>query len=232
MNGIHDLGGRHGFGAVTREDDEPAFHARWEARVFAIVAAARPAGAVGNVDQFRHAVERIDPVAYLSHGYYGRWLGGIETLLREAGVIDEADLLARIAALGGDPRRPAAARPQARPDRVGYPPAATGSRREVAVAPRLQVGDGVRTCATGTSGHTRLPGYARGRCGTVIAWHGGWVLPDSNAHGHGEAPEHLYTVAFPGDVLWGTQAEPGTSVRLDLFESYLQPTAHGEGGTP
>jgi Nitrile hydratase beta subunit, N-terminal len=27
MDGVHDLGGMHGFGPVEREDNEPAFHA-------------------------------------------------------------------------------------------------------------------------------------------------------------------------------------------------------------
>ena len=50
---------------------------------------------------------------------------------------------------------------------------------------------------------------------------GGWVYPDSNAHGRGEQPEHLYCVRFEGAELWGAEAEPGQSVHLDLFESYL-----------
>jgi nitrile hydratase len=221
MDGIHDLGGRQGFGAVERETDEPAFHARWEARVFAMVGAAA-GGVIRNTDQFRHAVERIDPVAYLTHGYYGRWLGGIETLLREAGVVDETAIRARVAELGGDPQAPAAARPADQPDRVAYAPAAAGTRRDIDVPPRFAPGDRVRAVGTGKSGHTRLPAYARGKPGTIITHHGGWVFPDSNAHGQGEQPQHLYTVAFAGEALWGDQAEPGTSVTLDLFESYLE----------
>jgi hypothetical protein len=34
MNGIHDMGGMHGFGSVEREADEPVFHCAWESRVF------------------------------------------------------------------------------------------------------------------------------------------------------------------------------------------------------
>jgi nitrile hydratase len=92
----------------------------------------------------------------------------------------------------------------------------------VATAPRFLAGDPVRTRATGKPGHTRLPGYARGKRGVVVVGHGGWVFPDSNAHGRGEQPQHLYTVAFSGEVLWGESAEPGTRVMLDLFESYLE----------
>ena len=102
MDGIHDFGGKQGFGRVLREDDEPVFHGRWEAKVFALVGAARSAGAFMNSDQFRHAVERIDPVAYLSHGYYGRWLGGLENLLVEAGVLSTDEIAARALELGAD----------------------------------------------------------------------------------------------------------------------------------
>ena len=44
MQGIHDLGGRHGFGVLEVETDEPAFHHRWEAAVFAMMFAAGRAG--------------------------------------------------------------------------------------------------------------------------------------------------------------------------------------------
>ncbi len=227
MDGIHDLGGRHGFGPLERETDEPVFHARWEARVFAMLGAARAAGAIRNTDQFRHAIERIDPVGYLTHGYYGRWLGGVETLLREAGVLDVASIDARLIELGGDPAAGVAARPAAVPDRIDYPPAASGSRREPSAPARFAPGDRVRTVITVKPGHTRLPAYARGRTGRIIACHGGWVFPDSNAHGSGENPEHLYTVEFSGRTLWGETAEPNTSVSLDLFDSYLEEAADG-----
>ena len=36
MNGVHDLGGMQGFGPVEREENEPVFHAAWEAAVVAI----------------------------------------------------------------------------------------------------------------------------------------------------------------------------------------------------
>ncbi|MFU8813937.1 MAG: SH3-like domain-containing protein, partial [Pseudomonadales bacterium] len=67
------------------------------------------------------------------------------------------------------------------------------------------------------------PAYARSKRGVVDAAHGGWVFPDSNAHGQGENPQHLYTVVFTGEELWGEESEPGVRVSLDLFESYLEP---------
>lgn len=221
MDAIHDLGGKQGFGSVVREDEEPVFHQRWEAAVFTMTRTASAAGALHNTDHFRHAVERIDPVAYLSQGYYGRWLGAVENLLTEAGVIDTAQLDSRVAALGGDPADLVAARPGPS-SQTATVVQLEGASREVAAAPAFQVGQRVRTAATPVSGHTRLPAYARNQIGEVVALQGGWVFPDSNAHGLGENPQHLYCVQFRGESLWGAEAEPGQSVYLDLFESYLE----------
>ena len=223
MDGIHDLGGKQGFGTAVREVDEPVFHSRWESRVFGmnIVGAG---GASRNIDHFRHAVERIDPVAYLAHGYYGRWLGGIETIIVEAGVLDTATITRRALELGAGADDPIAARPSSKPDRVDYAPAEPGNRRSATVAARFRVGDRVRTRAHGVPGHTRLPAYARDRNGSIVSLHDAWVFPDANAHGRGEDPQHLYTVAFEGVELWGPDAEPGVVVHLDLFDPYLEPS--------
>lgn len=221
MDSIHDLGGRQGFGRVRREADEPVFHERWEAAVFTMNRTARAVGAAQNTDQFRHAIERIDPIGYLTHGYYGRWLGGLETLLTEAGVISTAALDARVAAAGADPEPGRSARPD--PAFAPFaPPDQEGAARSLPQEPAFRLDQLVRTTAVPTSGHTRLPGYARGRTGRIVALHGGWVFPDSSAHGRGDAPQHLYGVRFAGAELWGAEAEPGQSVMLDLFESYLE----------
>lgn len=219
MDGIHDLGGKEGFGAIEYEANEPYFHARWEARVFGMYL--QRLGGASNIDRRRHAVERIDPRAYLDHGYYGRWLGAMETLLVEGGVLDVASIDARARALGAQPDDLVAARPSPTPDVVAYVAEQETGDRPLARPPRFRIGDRVRTCSHGVPGHTRLPAYARGRTGTVVLHHDGWVFPDSNAHGRGEDPQHLYTVAFDGEELWGSGAERDVSVRLDLFEPYL-----------
>lgn len=193
MDGIHDLGGRHGFGHGLEDRDEEVFHAAWEPRIFAMASLLLGAGCF-NVDAFRHAIERVDPVAYLADGYYGRWLAAVETLVRDA---------------GGRPR----------PGRVADGTAA----RSLSRAPRFSVGDAVVTRNLHPRGHSRLPGYVRCRHGTVTLLQGGWVLPDTNAHGRGECPEPVYGVRFSGEELWGDAAEPGTCVHVDLFESYLEP---------
>ena len=229
MDGIHDLGGKQGYGEVCRDQapaagPAPVFHKRWEAAVFAMVNAGAQAGAWTNTDRFRHAVERIDPVAYLSHGYYGRWLGGLETLLVEAGIITTAELGARLAARPGQlvssANEHVAARPAMVPEPFGPPPRGRGSQRPVTAAPRFAVGAGVVTARTVCAGHTRLPAYARGRQGCITAVHGGWIFPDTNAHGGGECPQHLYTVTFSAAELW-PGGDAHFDVSLDLFEPYL-----------
>jgi Nitrile hydratase beta subunit, N-terminal len=56
MNGAHDMGGVHGFGAVLPEADEPAFHANWEWRVHALTLAMGASGE-WTLDAFRFACE-------------------------------------------------------------------------------------------------------------------------------------------------------------------------------
>jgi nitrile hydratase len=223
VDGIHDLGGKQGFGPVDGDDPGVGFHDAFEARVFGISVAAQLSGAAKNVDQFRHAIERIDPVGYLTHGYYGRWLGGLETLFVESGLLRAAEIDAAVVARGGAPAAGRAARPSASPDAVpaSEAPRATAERK-TDTAPRFAVGDRVRTRAHGSAGHTRLPAYARDRVGVVAACHGPWVYPDTNAHGGGECPQHLYTVCFDGAELWGDAGEAAVRVALDLFEPYLE----------
>ncbi len=60
MNGIHDLGGMHGFGPVVPEAHEPVFHAGWEGTVFALVNA-MGAWRRWSIDASRFAKEVMPP---------------------------------------------------------------------------------------------------------------------------------------------------------------------------
>jgi len=94
MDGIHDLGGMEGFGPIEREADEPVFHHDWERRAFAhefVIGA--------NLDEGRHAIERLDPVTYLTTSYYERWHLSHEMLLIEKGVLTAEEIEARVAKL-------------------------------------------------------------------------------------------------------------------------------------
>ncbi len=98
MNGIHDMGGVHGFGPIVREADEPVFHHQWEGKALALARVAL-AGGHFNLDEFRHVMERLPPVQYLTIPYYERWLEGTIALLAEKGVVGADEFTARLAAL-------------------------------------------------------------------------------------------------------------------------------------
>jgi nitrile hydratase subunit beta len=201
VNGAHDMGGVHGFGAVRPEAEEPVFHADWERRVLALTLAM---GATGqwSIDASRFAREDRPPEEYLRSSYYELWLAGLERLVQERALTGVRPLRASEVALtlrrGGPTGRPATA------------------------AARFAVGDRVRAVNRHPRGHTRLPRYARGRTGTVTQVHGVHVFPDSNAHGTGEDPQWLYTVCFEGRELWGEDADPALRVSVDAFEPYLE----------
>jgi nitrile hydratase len=72
-------------------------------------------------------------------------------------------------------------------------------------------------------GHTRLPRYARGKVGVIDRVHGTFVYPDTNAHGGGEQPQPVYSVRFDAMELWGPPTPRKDSVRIDLWEDYLEP---------
>ena len=95
MNGIHDLGGMHGLGPIVREENEPTFHDEGEGKALAL-ARIGLAGCHFNLDEFRHAMEKIPPVEYLSISYYERWLEGTIAMLVEKGVLDAGEIEARM----------------------------------------------------------------------------------------------------------------------------------------
>jgi hypothetical protein len=84
MSRLNDVGGMHGFGPIERAADEPPFHAQWEARVFALNRLLLQRG-LYNLDQFRAAVEQIEPARFLAMPYYERWLTAIELLVAQRG---------------------------------------------------------------------------------------------------------------------------------------------------
>jgi nitrile hydratase subunit beta len=96
MNGIHDLGGMHGLGPVVREESEPVFHEEWERRVFAVLNLTMAAGQY-NVDELRHAIERMAPARYLESSYYEHWLHAAEDLLDAKGVVTHGEIARRAA---------------------------------------------------------------------------------------------------------------------------------------
>ena len=221
MQGAHDLGGKHGLGFIKPEpeNEEPVFHTDWERKVFGLTMAA---GMLGkwNIDESRYARECQHPIDYLSHSYYENWLAGLTKLLIEKDLISDEELKANSvsasAALHGKLRVPS---PQ---DAEKILTSGGFSLLESAKEQAFFIGDSVRVRKNHTTGHTRAPSYVQGSTGTIFKCSGCHVFPDTHAKGI-EGGEHLYTVCFTGQSLWGIPA-CNSEVLIDLWEPYLEAT--------
>ena len=223
MTRVHDMGGRFGDGPVQPEsEDAPVFAEDWHARALAVTLAC---GALGrwNIDTSRHARECLAPKDYARFSYYEKWISGLTDLLVETEVLTVEDLKGA---------KTEAAHPLAdramQPQNVATVLASGGPSVREGPAPRFKVGDKVKTRARAENamvagGHTRLPGYAQGVAGQILLVHGSHVLPDSSAHGRGDAPEPLYAVAIAASDLWQAPEGEQDEVVLDLWQSYLEP---------
>jgi len=222
MDGIHDLGGMHGFGAVVTPGGDAPYHERWEPRVFALQVLIGVEG-LGAGPGGRATREQMDPASYLEASYYERWLWSNEQRLLRKGTIAPGEVEAMMERLAaGDP----APAPQSDPDQAGR--AVAWLREVIPLQPveqaRFAPGQRVRVRRMRPAGHTRCPRYARGAVGVVEHVRGADSLPDHP--GPGDAPvEPVYGVAFRSDELWGPGEEPAWTVMLDLWESYLEVTA-------
>lgn len=221
MDGIHDLGGMDGFGAVDHAPAEPTFHADWEGRVFATALATMAQG-LYTMDSFRHAIERMEPAAYLTTSYYEHWLAAVERRLVEEDVLEAEALASRADAFAAGEATVLTREDEELTAFVRALVDTGGDTERDPAEPAFETGDAVRVRNVHPEGHTRCPGYVRRAEGTVQACYGAHVLPDSHAHGEGESPEPLYSVRFEGEELWGPDAEAGTAVSVDLWEHYLE----------
>ncbi|MEX3014709.1 nitrile hydratase subunit beta [Gymnodinialimonas hymeniacidonis] len=217
MNGGADLGGMMGFGPIVPEENEPNFHADWEARVMGMVVALGAAGQ-WNLDQSRFARESLPPAEYISDSYYEIWLKAATKLMLERGMITEGEL-----ANGHAITDPVPVKRTLWSTDVPSALAKGGPvDRPAETQPAFAPGDRVHTINIHPDSHTRLPRYARDKLGVIERVHGHHVFPDTNARGEGEQPTWLYKVSFEACTLWGERAAPGDKVTLDLWEPYLK----------
>ena len=202
MDGIHDLGGRQGFGRVRHSPAAPAFHADWEKRVNALYSLAVRLG-IFNMDEYRHAIERMEPRHYVSASYYERSLTSLATLLVEKGLATRDEL----------ERRADGAFPLSLPSAPG--------RSNAAARERFAVGDRVVVRAEHVPGHVRMPAYIRGKHGVVVGVSPAYPFPDAHAHGVAADDEPTYDVRFASAELWPNGADDAF-VHVGVFESYLE----------
>ena len=202
MDGMHDLGGKQGFGPVRHSPKAQVFHEPWEKRVNALYSLAVKLG-IFNMDEYRHAIERMEPRHYLSASYYERSLTSLATLCVEKGIMTREELERRAVGLF----------PLALPSAPG--------RSNAAQRERFEAGDRVKVRTDLVAGHMRLPAYIRGKVGTVVSESPAYPFPDAHAHGVQAEDEPTYDVRFSAEELWPNAADPAF-VHVGVFQSYLE----------
>ncbi|MCX7305556.1 MAG: nitrile hydratase subunit beta [Hyphomicrobiales bacterium] len=202
MDGMHDMGGRQGFGKVGYAPKASPFDAAWEKRTYALRTMAGQLG-IYNIDEYRHAVERMDPRHSVGASYYERVITAIATLLVEKGVTTQAEL-EKLAGGGFALSHPSAGGRTNAPDRKAF-----------------QRGERVRVRNDFVPGHIRVPGYIRGKTGIVMAEGPLTPFPDAHAHGLEAADEPTYDVQFRSEDLWPGGAEKAV-IHVAVFQSYLE----------
>jgi nitrile hydratase subunit beta len=221
MDGVHDMGGMHGFGPVVVEGGDEVFHEDWEARVFALYHLCNVRDLVGGPGG-RAVRESMDPAHYLEASYYERWLWSAERRLEAKGTISPGEVEAMLARLAAGEAAPMDEDPELAAEAVadlreGSAPLG------IAVSPRFKQGERVRVRRIHPAGHTRCPRYVRGVVGIVDRVQGTDLLPDRATYGLPTEPEPVYAVAFSSQDLWGESDEPPWTVLVDLFDTYLEP---------
>lgn len=94
MNGIHDMGGMHGFGPVVHNEVEVTFESDWERRTFGVLMVVACNGHFV-FDESRSTIESMGHAEYLTTSYYGRWLAGLETLVCKRKILTEEEITSR-----------------------------------------------------------------------------------------------------------------------------------------
>ena len=217
MDGVHDLGGMEGFGPVPVAADQ-GFEdfAEWEKRMWGL--SSGPIAPGITIDWFRHGVELMVPADYLTFAYFNKWCTDHLMFLLDNGMVTLAEVLDGHVARTAAPAAAMTLRDVLEEESASD----TDYSRAIAAPPRFAPGEAVQTRQGGLRGHDRLPRYARGAQGRVLARHGGHADPTEGAKGR-KAADHLYTVVFAAPDLWGAEADPRDEVTLDIWERDLVP---------
>jgi nitrile hydratase len=70
-------------------------------------------------------------------------------------------------------------------------------------------------------GHSRIPGYIRGKTGVVVSESPAYPFPDAHAHAVEAENEPTYDVRFRSEDLWSNSAESAL-LHVGVFQSYLE----------
>lgn len=204
MDSLHDLGGKQGFGRVAYPS--PPHDETWEPVVRALSACALR-NHIYNMDEFRHAIERMAPRHYVTAPYYERHLTAVATLLVEKGIVarEELETLA-----GGS-----------------FPLAGSiGPGRLPATPQSFAIGETVRVKNEFVPGHVRMPAYIRGKTGVVVGISPLYPFPDAAGHGMQAPMEPTYDVRFRARDLWADCCDDAMN-HVGVFQSYLEKVPPG-----
>lgn len=219
MDGIHDVGGREGFGPITVTHEDTPFPTEWEGRAFGISKSMRSASDY-STDKFRYTREQLPPLEYLTSEYFGQWLRAGLSMLVGSGLVTLKELADGRSHVTPDPDSPS-------PTSAERARAATTTSNRYdgpyEGTPKYAVGDTVTVSTQSPLGHTRLPQYARGRTGKIICFHGAHGVPDDNVRNI-QTFEPLYTVAFTLGELFEEHAGSSDMINLEIWERFLDQT--------
>jgi len=199
MDGMHDLGGKQGFGRVVYP--WPKHDETWEPLVRALSAFAVK-NHIYNMDEFRHAIERMAPRHYITAPYFERHLTAVATLLVEKGLVTREELESMVDG----------AFPLAGP---------IGPGRQAGPPQSFAIGDRVRVKNEFVPGHVRMPAYIRGKEGTVVHISPPYPFPDTAAHGMQAPMEPTCDVRFRSRDLWPDSSDDALN-HVGVFQSYLE----------
>jgi nitrile hydratase beta subunit len=180
MDGMHDLGGKQGFGRVAYPS--PPHDENLEPLVRALSAFALEKN-VYNMDEFRHAIERMASRHYINAPYFERHLTAVATLLVEKDFIAHEELELHVDG----------AFPLAGP---------IGPGRQATPPQTFAIGDRVRVKNEYVPGHHRMLGYIRSKVGVVVGISPPYPFPDSAGHGMQAPMEPTCDVRFRSCDLW------------------------------
>lgn len=216
MDGIHDLGGRQGFGKIDVNEPEQQWHEPYEARVRCIVHTLTRAPD-WSIDWFRHCRELINPVDYLTRPYFDQWAQTYSAMLVNSGwaTVNEISTGKASSVIEGLPA------PMTESQAKAIVLKEILFSADIDAKPKYRIADNIRTVTKVAPGHTRLPQYARGKPGRIINHHGAHIFADAMAVNE-KRYEHLYTVEFDLTQLWPEATQSIDTVSLDLWESHLE----------
>lgn len=125
--------------------------------------------------------------------FFDRWLVACERLLVARGIVTKDEFEDRILAFV----------------------------RAEATAPRFAAGDRVVVRDIEMAGHTHLPLYVRGKGGVVERDRGLFVFPGAGDDDGQEKLQHVYTVRFDTEEVWGSDSPEHHILNFSLWDYHL-----------